>query len=118
MRWPNARQEEAARETVRNDGDVTTMLLTENAIATGLASLPNWRREGNELIRDLIFADFRAALDFVNLIGEEAEAVDHHPDILLHGWNKVRLALQTHSVGGLTQKDFDLASRIELRAKV
>jgi 4a-hydroxytetrahydrobiopterin dehydratase len=49
----------------------------------------------------------------VNRVGELAEAAGHHPDILLHGWNKVRLTLSTHSQAGLTEGDFDLAGQID-----
>ena len=49
---------------------------------------------------------------FVNRVADEAEAMDHHPDILIHGWNNVRLSVMTHSEGGLTAKDFKLAERI------
>jgi 4a-hydroxytetrahydrobiopterin dehydratase len=89
------------------------MLMTNDEIVAGLATLPAWRREETELVRELSFADFAAALAFVNKVGQMAEAVDHHPDILLHGWNKVRLTLMTHSEGGLTRRDFDLAASIE-----
>ena len=55
------------------------------------------------------FDDFAAAIAFVNRVAELAEAANHHPDILVHGWNKVRLTLSTHSEGGLTDADFELA---------
>jgi 4a-hydroxytetrahydrobiopterin dehydratase len=46
-------------------------------------------------------------------VGREAEAANHHPDILIHGWNHVRLSVTNHSAGGLTQADFDLAATID-----
>jgi len=58
-------------------------------------------------------ADFAEAIGFVDRVAEIAEAANHHPDILLHGWNKVRLTLSTHSQGGLTDADFKLASQID-----
>jgi 4a-hydroxytetrahydrobiopterin dehydratase len=67
------------------------------------------------LTRTLKFDDFKAALNFVNLIGDEAEQLDHHPDIDIR-WNKVTLTLSTHSAGGLTERDFTLAHRINDRA--
>lgn len=73
----------------------------------------SWSREGESLVREWAFADFAAALAFVNAVGEAAERANHHPDIVLHGWNKVRLTLSTHSQGGLTQADFDLARTVE-----
>ena len=65
------------------------------------------------IVRDLKFADFAAAIAFVNDVAQAAEAADHHPDILVHGWNKVRLTLSTHSQGGLTDADFQLAGQID-----
>lgn len=73
----------------------------------------SWEREAETIVREWSFADFAQALAFVDRVGEEAERAGHHPDILLHGWNKVRLTLYTHSQGGLTQADFDLASKID-----
>ncbi len=87
-------------------------LLNAEQIAAGLRSLPGWEQRGGSIVRDFETRDFRAALAFVNAVGEAAEAADHHPDILIHGWNKVRLTLSTHSAGGLTQNDLDLAVRI------
>jgi 4a-hydroxytetrahydrobiopterin dehydratase len=72
-----------------------------------------WRRQDQTITRELTFADFAAAIAFVNAVAELAEAANHHPDIVIHGWNKVRLQLSTHSEGGLTQADFDLASHID-----
>jgi 4a-hydroxytetrahydrobiopterin dehydratase len=72
-----------------------------------------WRREGDAIVRDLSFADFKAAIAFVDALAAEAEARNHHPDILVHGYNKVRLTLSTHSEGGLTEKDLELARRVD-----
>jgi 4a-hydroxytetrahydrobiopterin dehydratase len=72
-----------------------------------------WRREGNEIVRDLQFEDFAAAMAFVNRVADAAEAANHHPDILVHGWNRVRLAVTNHAQGGLTEADFALADRID-----
>jgi 4a-hydroxytetrahydrobiopterin dehydratase len=66
--------------------------------------------------REWKFADFAAAVAFVNRVAELAERANHHPDILLHGWNKVRLTLSTHSQGGLTDADFQLAGEVDLLA--
>jgi 4a-hydroxytetrahydrobiopterin dehydratase len=52
-------------------------------------------------------------MEFVNAVGELAEAANHHPDILLHGWNKVRLSVTNHSAGGLTEADFQLAGAVD-----
>jgi 4a-hydroxytetrahydrobiopterin dehydratase len=72
-----------------------------------------WRREGDAIEREWKFDDFAAAKAFVDGVAEAAEEANHHPDILLHGWNKVRLTLSTHSEGGLTDGDFALAERLD-----
>ena len=88
------------------------MKLNEEQIQDSLSRLADWIREGDWLTRDLKFENFKSAMAFVNRVADEAEAMDHHPDILIHGWNKVRLSVMTHSAGGLTEKDFKLAERI------
>ena len=87
-------------------------LLSEDEIASRLEE-SQWRREGEEIIRDWKFDDFVAAMDFVNRVADAAEESNHHPDILVHGWNKVRLSLTNHSAGGLTRADFEMAARID-----
>lgn len=72
-----------------------------------------WRREGEAIVRDFKLADFAEAIAFVNRVAEAAERANHHPDMLVHGWNKVRLELSTHSSGGLTEADFALAAEID-----
>jgi 4a-hydroxytetrahydrobiopterin dehydratase len=86
--------------------------LADEQIDSNLAS-SRWRREGESIVREWELADFAEAIAFVNRVAEAAEAANHHPDIHLHGWNKVRLELSTHSEGGLTQSDFDMAARID-----
>ena len=78
-----------------------------------MAPSDQWRQEGESLVRDLEFDDFKAAMAFVNRVADAAEEANHHPDILVHGWNKVRLTLSTHSEGGLTDADHALARRID-----
>jgi 4a-hydroxytetrahydrobiopterin dehydratase len=87
-------------------------LLRDEEIQVRLEGSP-WEREGDEIVRDWRFDDFAAAIAFVNLVAEAAEEANHHPDILVHGWNKVRLTLTNHSAGGLTEADFDMAERID-----
>ena len=88
--------------------------LTDAEIEQRLAAAGEWRKgEDSSIVRDLGFADFVAAIAFVNRVAEVAEAANHHPDILLHSWNRVRLTLSTHSQGGLTDADFELAGRID-----
>jgi 4a-hydroxytetrahydrobiopterin dehydratase len=72
-----------------------------------------WREQDSALVRDYEFDDFKAAMAFVNQVADAAEEANHHPDILVHGWNKVRLTLTTHSAGGLTDNDHRMAERID-----
>jgi 4a-hydroxytetrahydrobiopterin dehydratase len=87
-------------------------LLSEEDIAARLED-SEWRREGEEIVRDWQFKDFAQAMSFTNRVAELAEESNHHPDILVHGWNKVRLSLTNHSAGGLTEADFEMAARID-----
>ena len=80
-----------------------------------LASVPEWEIVNGELVRTFQFKDFRAALTFVNRVGELAEQAGHHPDIDIR-YNRVRLVLVTHDAGGLTDKDFNLAARADTAA--
>jgi 4a-hydroxytetrahydrobiopterin dehydratase len=88
-------------------------LLSDEDIERGLGGLHGWRREGDAIARDLELRDFAEAMAFVNEVADVAEERNHHPDILVHGWNKVRLTVTNHSAGGLTQPDFDLAATID-----
>jgi 4a-hydroxytetrahydrobiopterin dehydratase len=88
------------------------MLLTDAEIQKRLRD-SEWRREDDAIVRDWRFRDFERAMVFVSLVADAAEAVNHHPDILVHGWNRVRLTLTTHAHGGLTPADFDLAAQID-----
>ena len=72
-----------------------------------------WRDEDAALVRDVRFADFPAAIAFVNRVAVVAEDAGHHPYILIHGWNNVRLPLSTHSAGAVTDADHALAGRID-----
>ncbi len=87
-------------------------LLGDDEIASRLGD-SDWQREGDEIVRELKFEDFAAAMAFVNRVAQEAEEANHHPDILVHGWNRVRLSLTNHSAGGLTEADFEMASKID-----
>ena len=89
-----------------------TQLLSDEDIAARLEGIA-WERDGDEIVREWKFADFAAALAFVDRVGEAAEEANHHPDIYLHGWNKVRLSLTNHSAGGLTEADFVVAARLD-----
>ncbi|MBD2497513.1 4a-hydroxytetrahydrobiopterin dehydratase [Nostoc sp. FACHB-280] len=88
-----------------------SQLLTEAEIRERANSLSGWTVEGNQLQIRRTFKDFVAAIEFVNKLVEPAELAGHHPDIEI-SYNKVKVTLTTHDAGGLTQKDFDLASVI------
>ena len=87
-------------------------LLTETEIEGRLKRLA-WEREGDEIVREWRFEGFSEAVAFVNRVAEVAEDSNHHPDIFLHGWNKVKLLLTNHSAGGLTEADFAMAGRLD-----
>jgi len=86
--------------------------LDDAHLQPALASLPRWQRHGEIISRTYEFADFPAAMKFVNAVAAMAEQVQHHPDIDVR-WNKVTLALTTHDAGGLTEKDFVLAREFD-----
>jgi 4a-hydroxytetrahydrobiopterin dehydratase len=86
-------------------------LLSDDAVADRLKGL-EWTREGDEIVKTVTRKDFAEALAFVNEVGALAEARQHHPDIEI-SWNKVTLRLSTHSAGGLTDLDMDLAGAID-----
>jgi len=88
--------------------------LEHQEIEQRLAHLDGWRvQDGSAIEREFELPDFAAGLRLIERVGALAEAANHHPDILLHGWNKVRLTLSTHSAGGLTEADFRLAGEID-----
>ncbi len=86
--------------------------LADAEIAAALAALPGWARESDEIVKTYECASFPAAIAFVVQVGFLAEKADHHPDLDIR-WRTVKVALSTHSAGGLTNRDFDLAGEIE-----
>jgi 4a-hydroxytetrahydrobiopterin dehydratase len=88
-------------------------LLSDSEIDERLAAVEGWRRDGDEIVREWELEDFAAAMRFANQVADAAEAANHHPDILIHGWNKVRLSITNHSAGGLTAADFELAKTVD-----
>ncbi|WP_395737037.1 4a-hydroxytetrahydrobiopterin dehydratase [Prosthecobacter sp.] len=91
-------------------------LLTEDAIERGLALLPaTWQVEGLELVKEFRFPSYMAGIEFVQRIAALAEAMNHHPDLLI-GWRKVSVRLCTHSAGGLTALDFAMAAQVSQTA--
>lgn len=87
-------------------------LLASDDLTAQLSSLPAWASVDGQLVRTVERADFAAALALVVAVAEEAEAMNHHPDIDLRS-TTVRLALWTHVAGGVTQYDVELAHRID-----
>ena len=77
-----------------------------------LEELKGWELIGHEITKEFHFKDFKEAMDFVQKVAEEAERENHHPDIFIR-YNKVTITLTTHDAGGLTYKDFKMASVIE-----
>ena len=86
-------------------------VLSEAEIRQALAALPAWKQNGKVIERVFQFENFVKAMEFVNQIAEAAEAVNHHPDILIN-YNKVTLTLVSHDSGGVTQRDIKMAGRI------
>ena len=87
-------------------------LLGDAAVAAELARTPGWARAGTAIERTWRFADFKAAMFFVNGVAALAEREGHHPDVTVR-YSEVTLALWTHSAGGLTARDFELARKID-----
>ena len=87
-------------------------LLREDEIASALAALPDWTREGEAMARTVRCASFRAAIDLVKSVADAAEAADHHPDITIV-WRRVTFRLTSKASGGLTTRDVDLAGTID-----
>ncbi len=87
--------------------------LSDSEVQSKLTDLPGWSVQGSSIERNFEFKDFAEALKFVNKVGAEAEEMDHHSDLLLHGWNKVKMTISTHSAKGITENDFELAKRTE-----
>lgn len=86
--------------------------LTPTQIKAALPQVPAWKRTGAVISRTFAFENFPVAIKFVNAVAKLAEKANHHPDIDIR-WNKVTLALTTHDAGGLTEKDFALATRFD-----
>ena len=101
-----------SQKCVPCEGGVKPM--TPEEFTPHLAQIQNWSVVDNKQIqKDFKFKDFKEALAFVNKVGGIAEVEGHHPDISIHGWNKVKIELSTHSIGGLSLNDFILAAKID-----
>lgn len=89
------------------------MLLSDERIESKLAELEGWERDGSEIRRQFKRGDFVGSVQFVEAIVGPAEDLGHHPDLEI-SWDTVTVSISTHSEGGLTEADFELAERIDL----
>jgi len=87
--------------------------LSDISIQRELGTLPGWSRKGDVITKTFQFRDFLTGINFVSAVAKAADAADHHPDIDIR-YTKVICTLSTHSAGGITQKDLDMARKIEL----
>ena len=90
-------------------------ILSEQQVEQQLKTLQDWALEGRAIRKQYTFDDFPAAVGFVNRLVPDAQAADHHPDIVIN-YRRVTLLYSTHSEGGLTQKDFDGAAMADRKA--
>jgi 4a-hydroxytetrahydrobiopterin dehydratase len=72
-----------------------------------------WQREGDAITKEFVLGGFTEAVQFIAKIAPIAEAMDHHPDVQLYRYKRVKIILTTHGAGGITQNDFDLAAKID-----
>jgi 4a-hydroxytetrahydrobiopterin dehydratase len=87
-------------------------VLSDEEIESRLEGLEGWARQGDAIGKRFELDDFKGSVDFVNRLTPVAEEMNHHPDLEI-SWNKVTVSLSTHSQGGLTENDFELASKID-----
>lgn len=90
-------------------------LLSDSDIEARLAGLDGWERDGEAIAKEFERGDFVGSVRFVESVVNPAEAMGHHPDLAI-SWSKVRVTISTHSEGGLTENDFELAAKIEALA--
>ncbi len=90
-------------------------LLEDNEIETRLAELDGWAREGDAITKTFDEGDFVGSVEFVRRLTGPAEEMGHHPDVSI-SWSEVKVSITTHSAGGLTANDFELADRIDALA--
>jgi 4a-hydroxytetrahydrobiopterin dehydratase len=87
-------------------------LLSDEEVEQRLEGLPGWERDGDAIVKEFDNGDFKGSVDLVNRLLPVAEAMNHHPDLAI-SWATVTARISTHSEGGLTAADFDLASRMD-----
>lgn len=88
-------------------------LLNESSINIKLQNLKGWNYSDNQIEKVFSLNNFVGVVSVVNTIAEIAESMDHHPDLLIHSYKKLKVMISSHSEGGVTEKDFMLAERIE-----
>ncbi len=92
--------------------------LSEPEIAARLTALGNsWQRDGKMIVKEFVFTGFTEATQLIAKLAPPANAMDHHPDVQLYKFKRVKILLWTHSRDGLTQNDFDLAAKIDALVK-
>jgi 4a-hydroxytetrahydrobiopterin dehydratase len=89
--------------------------LSDSEIEARLAEHPGWSRDGEAIVKSFKRADFVGSVDFVNRLVAPAEEMGHHPDLAI-SWDEVTVSLSTHSEGGVTAADFELAAKIDALA--
>lgn len=87
--------------------------LKEDEIAKYMPMVPEWDLEDGKLVRKFKFKDFKEAIAFINKVADLAEEEQHHPNITLWGWNKVKITYFTHAINGLHLNDFIMAAKID-----
>src|ERR1017187_5030116 len=87
--------------------------LSTATVKKKLAGLKGWRRQGKSIGKEFVLGGFTGATRFISKIAPIANRMDHHPDVKLHRYKRVKIILTTHSAGGITQNDFDLAKKID-----
>lgn len=92
------------------------LLLSLDDIETALSTLPGWKRENAELVKTFRFSSYLLGIEFVNVVARSADELDHHPDLYV-GWRKVVMRLTTHSAGGITALDVQMAQNAERACK-
>ena len=87
--------------------------LSKKQIEGQLAKLTGWKRKGDAITKEFVLTSFTGAARFITRIAPIANKMDHHPDLELYRYKRVKIILTTHDVGGLTRKDFILAAKID-----
>ena len=90
--------------------------LSKKQIGRQLVKLTGWKRKGDAITKEFVLGSFTGAVRFITKIAPIANRMDHHPDLQLYRYKRVKIVLTTHDAGGITRKDFDLAAKIDTLA--